>query len=155
MRISLWDSAFFLEFSSDKGVHKNKSSEDHVNFKQAKRRVLFRYFKFILFRKKALSRTLAFFVAYLDKDSEDYMFTEAILKAWDPVHLPTCGWYLDCPLKRPPSSEVTLRESLEPALKGQIASIPKVQVKDFVKKGGKRKKSTPACNLNRMEPRNS
>jgi hypothetical protein len=142
MRIFLWDSAFFLEFSLDKGVHKNKSSEDQVNFKQAMRRVLFRYFKFVLFPKKALSRTLAFFAAYLDKDSEDCMFTEAILKAWDPVHLPTCGWYLDCPLKRPPSSEVTLRESLEPALKGQIASISKVQAKDFVKKGGKRKKST-------------
>jgi hypothetical protein len=70
------------------------------------------------------------------------MFTEAILKAWDPVHLPTCGWYLDCPLKKPPSSEVTLRESLEPTLKGQIASIPKVQAKDPVKKGEKRKKST-------------
>jgi hypothetical protein len=28
MRISLWDNAFFLEFSLDKGVHKNKSSED-------------------------------------------------------------------------------------------------------------------------------
>jgi hypothetical protein len=101
MRISLWDNAFFLEFSSDKGLHKNKSSEDQVNFKQAMRRVLFRYFKFVLFPKKALSRTPTFFVAYLDKDSEDCIFTEAILKAWDPVHLPTCGWYLDCPLKRP------------------------------------------------------
>jgi hypothetical protein len=47
------------------------------------------------------------------------------MKSLDPVHLSTCGWYLDCPLKRLPSSEVTLRESLEPALKGQIASIPK------------------------------
>jgi hypothetical protein len=28
MRISLWDTVFFLEFSLDKGVHKNKSSED-------------------------------------------------------------------------------------------------------------------------------
>jgi hypothetical protein len=50
---------------------------------------------------------------------------------------------LDCPLKRPPFSEVTLRESLEPTLKGQIASTPKVQAKDSVKKDGKRKKSTP------------
>jgi hypothetical protein len=155
MRISLWDSAFFLEFSSDKGVHKNKSSEDQVNFKQAMRRVLFRYFKFVLFSKKALFRTPAFFAAYLDKDSEDCMFTEAILKAWDPVHLPTCGWYLDCPLKRPPSSEVTLRESLEPALKGQIASIPKVQAKGSVKKGGKRKKSTPDVKKSTPEAKKS
>jgi hypothetical protein len=114
-----------------------------VNFKQAMRRVLFRYFKFVLFSKNALSRTPTFFAAYLDKDSEDCMFTEATLKAWDPVHLPTCGWYLDCPLKRPPSSEVTLRESLEPTLKGQIASTPKIQTKDSVKKDGKRKKSIP------------
>jgi hypothetical protein len=140
MRISLWVSAFFLEFSLDKGIHKNKSSEDQVNFKQAMKRVLFRYFKFVLFPKNALSRTLAFFAAYLDKDSEDCMFTKAILKAWDLVHLPTCGWYLDFPLKRPPSSEVILCESLEPALKGQIASTPKVQAKDSVKKGGKWKK---------------
>jgi hypothetical protein len=102
MLISLWDNAFFLEFSLDKRVHKNKSSEDQVNFKQAMRKVLFKYFKFILFPKKALSRISAFFAAYLDKDSEDCMLTEAILKAWDPVHLPICGWYLDCPLKRPP-----------------------------------------------------
>jgi hypothetical protein len=66
------------------------------------KRVLFKYFKFVLFPKKALSRTPAFFAAYLDKDNDDFMFTEAILKAWDPVHLPTCRWYLDCPLKRPP-----------------------------------------------------
>jgi hypothetical protein len=110
MRISLWDSAFFLEFSLDKGVYKNKSSKDQVNFKHAMKRVLFMYFKFIFFSKKALSRTPPFFATYLDKDCEDCMFTEAILKAWDQVHLPTCGWYLDCPLKRPPSSEVTLRE---------------------------------------------
>jgi hypothetical protein len=139
----------------DKGVHKNKSSEDQVNFKQAMRRVLFRYFKFVLFPKIALSRTPAFFAAYLDKDSEDCMFTEAIFKAWDPVHLPTYWWYLDCLLKRPPSSEVTLRESLEPALKGQIASIPKVQAKDSVKKGGKRKKSTPEVKKSTPEAKKS
>jgi hypothetical protein len=155
MRISLCDSAFFFEFSLDKGVHKNKSSEDQVNFKQAMKRVLFRYFKFVLFPKKALSRTPTFFVAYLDKDNEDCMFTEAILKAWDPVHLPTCGWYLDCPLKKPPSFEVTLRESLEPTLKGQITSIPKVQAKDSIKKGGKQKKSTPKVKKSTPEAKKS
>jgi hypothetical protein len=155
MRISLWNTAFFLEFSLDKGVNKNKSSEDQVNFKQAMRRVLFRNFKFILFPNKALSRIPPFFVTYLDKDSEDCMFTEAILKAWDPVHLPTCGWYLDCPLKRPPSSKVTLCESLEPALKGQIASTPKAQAKDSVKKDGKRKKLTPEAKKSIPEATNS
>ena len=108
-------------------------------------KVLFRYFKFILFRSKTLARTPAFFATLLDKDSEDCMFTKAILKAWDPVHLSTCGWYLDYPLKKPPSSEVSFHESLEPTSKGKIASIPNLQAKDFVKKGGKRKKSSPVA----------
>jgi hypothetical protein len=71
------------------------------------------------------------------------MFTEGILKSWDPVHFLSCGWYLDCILKRPPSSEVSLHESLEPDLKDKIASTPKPQAKESVKKVGKRKKSTP------------
>jgi hypothetical protein len=33
MRISLSDTAFFLEFSTENGIHKSKSSEDQVNFK--------------------------------------------------------------------------------------------------------------------------
>jgi hypothetical protein len=143
MRISLWETTFFLEFSTEKGIHKNKKVEDQVNFKQAMQGVLFRYFKFMLFPSKALARTPAFFSTFLDKDSEDCMFTEAILKAWNPVYLLTCGCNLDCPLKWPPSSEVSLRESLEPALKCKIASTPNPQAKDSVKKGGKRKKSSP------------
>jgi hypothetical protein len=119
------------------------------------RRVLFRYFKFVLFPSKALARTPAFFATYLDNNSEDCMFTEAILKAWDLVHFPTCGWYLDYPLKRPPSSEVSLRESLEPALIGQITSVPKAQTKAFVKKGGKRKKSTPEAKKSTPETKKS
>jgi hypothetical protein len=142
MRISLWKTASFLEFSTRKGIHKNKKAEDQVNFKHAMWRVLFRYFKFILFPSKALVRTLAFFAMYLDKDSKNYMFTKNILKAWNPIYLPSCGWYLDCFLKRPPSSKISLRESLEPALKGKIASTPKPQAKESVKKGGKKKKST-------------
>jgi hypothetical protein len=143
MHISLWKTTFFLEFSIEKGIHKNKRSEGQVNFKQAMWRVLFMYFKFILFLMKALARTPPFFATYLNKDSEDCMFTEGILKAWDPIHLPTCGWYLDCHLKKLPSSEVSFHESLELALKGQIASTFKPQAKDSIKKGGKRKKSTP------------
>jgi hypothetical protein len=76
----LWKTAFFLEFSLEKGIHKNKKAEDQVNFKRAIRRVLFRYFKF-MFPTKALARTLALFATYLDKDSEDCMFTNGILKA--------------------------------------------------------------------------
>jgi hypothetical protein len=126
-----------------------------VNFKPAMRRVLFRYFKFVLFPFKALARTPTFFATFLDKDSEDCMFTKAILKAWDPVHLPTCGWYLDCPLKRPPSSEVILHESLEPALKGKIASTPNPQTKESVKKGGKKKKPSPETEKSTPEAKKS
>jgi hypothetical protein len=143
MRISLWDIAFSLDFFIEKGVYKNKKAKDQVNFKQAMQRVLFRYFKFILFSTKALARTPALFATYLDKDTEDCIFIEDILKAWDPIHLLTCGWYLDYLLKRPPSFEVSFREPLEPVLKGQIASTPKTQAKESIKKGGKRKKSTP------------
>jgi hypothetical protein len=91
----------------DKGIHKNKNFEDEVNFKQAMRRVLFRYFKFVLFSNKALARIPTFFTTYLDNNSEDCMFTEAILKAWDLVHYPHVGgtWtaLLRCPhpLKSP------------------------------------------------------
>jgi hypothetical protein len=62
--ISLWKIAFFLEFSTKKGVHKNKKVENQLNFKQAMRRVLFKYFKFVLFPFKALARTPAFFATY-------------------------------------------------------------------------------------------
>jgi hypothetical protein len=126
-----------------------------MNFKPAMRKVLFMYFKFVLFPFKALARTLAFFATFLDKDSEDCMFTKAILKAWDPVHLPTCRWYLDCLLKRPPSSEVPLRELLEPALKGKIASTPNPQAKESVKKGGNRKKPSPETKKSTPEAKKS
>jgi hypothetical protein len=98
-------------------------------------RVIFRYFRLFLFSTKALARTSAFFATYLNKDSEDCMFTEGILKAWDLVHLPTHKWYLDCLLKRPLSSKVSLCKSLEPALKGQIASTTKPQAKNSIRKG--------------------
>jgi hypothetical protein len=50
---------------------------------------------------------------------------------------------LDCPLKRPPSFEVSLHESLEPTLRGQIATTSKPQAKDSIRIGGKKKKLTP------------
>jgi hypothetical protein len=34
MHISLWETAFFFEFSTEKGIHKNKNAEDQVNFKR-------------------------------------------------------------------------------------------------------------------------
>jgi hypothetical protein len=143
MRISLWEIAFFREFAVEKGIHKNKSSEDQLYFTEAMRRILYRYFKFILFPRKACARTPAYFASYLDIDNEDCMFTESIIKNWDPVHFPTCGWYLDCPLKRPPSFEISLRESLEPALIGQVTIVSKPPPTEKEKKGRKKKQVSP------------
>jgi hypothetical protein len=57
-------------------------------------------------------------VNYLEQDNEDFMLTEGIMKAWDSVNWDRCGWYLDCPLNKPPSFDIALRDSLEPSLIG-------------------------------------
>lgn len=116
MRCSLWDLAFFREFKGPDQVHKNKTPEQMPNFTQAVKRVLFRYFKYILYPRKAVSKVPTFFTNYLDLTSSECMYTPAMLKAWDPVHYERCGWYMDCPPKRPPAFDVSLRDSLQPAL---------------------------------------
>ena len=30
------------------------------------------------------------------------------MKSWNPMHLKKCGWYLDCPLKIPPTFDIAL-----------------------------------------------
>jgi hypothetical protein len=37
------------------------------------------------------------------------------MKSWDPLHLEKCGWYLDCPIKTPPTFDIALRNSIQPA----------------------------------------
>ena len=93
----------------------------------------------MLFPAKAISKVPAFFTNYQEKDNEDCMYTVAIMKAWKPVHWPNCGWYLDCPVKSPPASEIVLRDSLEPALKGMVCAPGKVPTEDPAKKTKKRK----------------
>ena len=61
------------------------------------------------------------------------------MKAWKPVHWPNCGWYLDCPLKSPPASEIVLRNTLEPALKGMVLAPAIAPTEDPAKKTKKRK----------------
>jgi hypothetical protein len=46
------------------------------------------------------------------------------LKAWDPSHYQHCGWYLDCPLKKPPAFDLALRDSIQPLLPSSAASLP-------------------------------
>jgi hypothetical protein len=103
------------------------------------RRVLYRYFKFVLVPAKAVSRTPSFFANYLDKDSEDCMFIEIMLKLWNAIHFSTCRWYLDCPIQKPPSFEITLRKSLEPALVGKVSKALVMSTKAPPKRTRKRK----------------
>ena len=124
MRCSLWDIAFFREFKGPDQVHKNKTSDQMPNFREAVKRVLFRYFKYILYPRKAVSKVPAFFTNYLDITSFECMYTPAILKAWDSVHYERCGWYMDCPPKKPPAFDVPLRDSLQPALSKLPAPTP-------------------------------
>jgi hypothetical protein len=143
MRISLWDTAFYREFNTEKGVHKNNPIEKQLNFFPALRHVVYRYFKFILFPAHAVTKSPAFFSDYKDTESENNMYTQGILKSWSKVHLETCAWYLNCPLKKPPSGEITLRDSLEPSLKNCEATHPILVAKDTAKKQKEPKPKEP------------
>jgi hypothetical protein len=127
MRCQLWETAFFTELGGDNSAHKNNPPEKQPYFVQAVRRVLYRYFRFVLLPRKAISKVPPFFPNYLDIDSPDSMFTPAILKAWDSSHYYQCGWYLDCPLKKPPSFEIPLRDSIQPLLPSPATSLPVLQ----------------------------
>ena len=124
MRCQLWEIAFFTELGGDNGAHKNNPPEKQPFFIQAVRRVLYRYFRYVLLPRKAISKVPPFFPNYLDTDSHDSMFTPAIRKAWDSIHFQQCGWYLDCPLKKPPPFDIALRDSIQPLLPSPAASIP-------------------------------
>jgi hypothetical protein len=86
MRCHLWENAFFVELGGDNGAHKNNPPEKQPFFIQSVRRVLYRYFWYILLHRKAISKVPVFFPNYLDIESPDSMFTPAIVKAWDPIH---------------------------------------------------------------------
>ena len=124
MRCQLWETAFYIELGGDNGAHKNNPPDKQPFFLQAVRRVLYRYFRYVLLPRKAISKVPPFFPNYLDTDSPDSMFTPAILKAWDPIHYQHCGWYLDRPLKKPPPFDIALRDSIQPLLPSPAASLP-------------------------------
>jgi hypothetical protein len=127
MRCQLWEVAFFTELGGDNGAHKNNPPEKQPFFVQAVRRVLYRYFRYVLLPMKAVSKVPPFFPNYLDTDSPDSMFTPAIIKAWDASHYHQCGWYLDCPLKKPPPFDIALRDSIQPLLPSPATSLPVLQ----------------------------
>ena len=123
MRCQLWEIAFFVELGGDNGAHKNNPPEKQPFFVQAVRRVLYRYFRYVLLPRKAITKVPAFFPNYLDTDSPDSMFTPAIKKNWDRIHFQQCGWYLDCPFKKPPPFDIALRDSIQPLLPSPAGSI--------------------------------
>jgi len=141
MRCQLWDIAFFTELGGDNGAHKNNPPEKQPFFVQAVRRVLYRYFRYVLLPKKAISKVPPFFPNYLDIESADSMFTPAIIKSWDPIHFQQCGWYLDCPLKKPPLFDIALRDSIQPLLPSPSASMPGTESPIPIKGGSSKSKT--------------
>ena len=133
MRISLWNTEFFCEFGVDKGVHKNHNIDKQLNFNPTMRRVFYRYFKYVLFPAKVISKSPTFFANYLDIESEECIFTEWIIKFWDPMYFEKCGWYLDCPFKAPPTFDIILRDSIQPTLKGATKVASTIMVEDIAK----------------------
>ena len=127
MRCQLWEIAFFVELGGDNGAHKNNPPEKQPFFIQAVRRVIYRYFRYVLLPRKAISKVPVFFPNYLDTECPDSMFTPAIIKTWDSSHYQQCGWYLDCPLKKPPPFDIALRDSIQPLLPSPAASFPPSQ----------------------------
>jgi len=141
MRCQLWDIAFFTELGGDNAAHKNNPPEKQPFFIQAVRRVLYRYFRYVLLPRKSISKVPPFFPNYLDIESVDSMFSPAIIKSWDPIHFQQCGWYLDCPLKKPPLFDIALRESIQPLLPSPAASVPGID-SPIPPKGGSSKSKT-------------
>ena len=112
MRCQLWKNAFHVELGGDNGAHKNNTPEQQHFFIQVVRRVLYRYFRYVLLPRKAIFKVPAFFPNDLDIQSLDSMFTHAIIKTWNPIHFQQCRWYLDCPFRRPPPFDIALMDSI-------------------------------------------
>ena len=144
---------FFTELGGDNGAHKNNPPDKQPFFIQAVRRVLYRYFRYVLLPRKAISKVPAFFPNYLDYESPDSMFTPAILKTWDPIHLKHCGWYLDCPFKKPPPFDIALRDSIQPLLSSPAASLLGSQSPTPPKGGSSKSNTAPKGNRPRGSKR--
>jgi hypothetical protein len=64
-------------------INKNYQIEKQYLFKPTLHRVLYRYFKHVVFPAKAISRSPLVFVNYLKQERKDFVLTEEIMKAWD------------------------------------------------------------------------
>ena len=93
IRISLWDTAFFREFVVEKKVNKNKTIDKQYLFKPTLHRVLYRYFKYVIFPSKAISKFPHFFVNFLEKDvhwrDHEIMGFSALAAMWVVSWLPS------------------------------------------------------------------
>ena len=68
----------------------------------------------------ALDKIPIFFENFKDVKSENSMFTPEICKDWNEAHWYECGWYLDCPMRKTPHSELELRTRFEPTFVSPI-----------------------------------
>ena len=141
MRCQLWKIAFHVELGGYNGAYKNNPPEKQHFFLQAVHMALYRYFRYVLLPRKAISKIPPFFPNYLDIEGPDSMFTPAILKAWDLIHYQHSAWYLDCPLKRPPAFDIALRDSIQPLLPSPAASVPSSQFPTAQAGGSSRSKT--------------
>ena len=141
MRCQLWEVAFHVELGGDNGTHKNNPPDKQHFFVQAVRRVLYRFFRYVLLPRNAISKVPIFPPNYLDIESPNSMFTPAIIRTWDPIHFQQCGWYLDCPVKKPPPFDIALRDSIQPILSSPTASVLVSQSRTPPKGGSSRSKT--------------
>ena len=87
-----------------------------------------------MFPRKAISKTPPSFSNYLEKTNDIFMFTDDIMKTWGREHWEHCGWYLDCPVKRPPSFDIELRNNIQPDLLDTKMVVPLVPTEIGCKK---------------------
>lgn len=144
------------------GVHKNNPPEKQLHFKEVVRRVMYRYFTYILLPAKAVARLPFTFADYTDVESNVCMLTPGIIKDYGPQHFSAYGWYLDCHNNKCPSCELELRNKIEPSLgnknvveledEEETAPAPEKEKKSRLRKrkkgddGDARKPSAPAKN---------
>ena len=93
-------------------MYKNNTINKQYLIKPTSQRDLYRYFKYVIFSSKSISKSPHLFVNFLERDSEDFMLTEGIMKSWDSVHWERGGWYLDCLASKVPSFDIVLRDSI-------------------------------------------
>jgi len=113
--MKLWEQAYNTYF---RGQDSLKKCDEFVGFEGSDlvvRRVLFRYFRYELLAKGAISKEdlPVFLTTWLDRSNSKYMFSPSQQRTWTTSHLNGGAWYLDCPSRFTPAFETELRKSRE------------------------------------------